>query len=481
MTGPRRQSGIAPGVRRPVGVALVVALALAWLAPVVGALPASPAAAANTDLTLVTNATYTVQPTHGRVHVVVAIDARNHRGETRTHKYYFDHAFLAVQPGASGFAISGAKGATVHVAERSKDATLLRIDFGARLYGGGGRSLELTFNLVDPGKPVNRQVRVGTGLVTFPVWAFASDGAKGSRVQVHFPAGYDVSVESGDFDSRTKGADGGVTLSTQPLGEPLTYFSYLTAQREAVYKASPLTVDAGGRSIDLIVRGWRDDPAWAGRIGGLFRKSAAAADPRDRASVARDPGDRGPGGREPGGRRLCRAVRPGRSADRGRLLGRPAGRPARGRARLVQRRAGRRPLGQRGVRVAVCPARGREAQGPRHEPEAHGGGRQGRDPAQRLAEHRRRRRGGPAHGDVRLRGLPGARPRDRRTGRGRRPPARLGRGERARRRLPARDGRRVRRRRRLPRRSTARPTGAACSTCSRPRRARTSPTCGASG
>ena len=118
--------------------------------------PASPAAAANTDLTVVTNATYTVQPTPRRVHVVVAIDARNHRGETRTHKYYFDHAFLAVQPGASGFAISGAKGASVHVGSRSKDATLLRIDFGARLYGGGGRSLELTFNLVDPGKPVNR-------------------------------------------------------------------------------------------------------------------------------------------------------------------------------------------------------------------------------------------------------------------------------------------------------------------------------------
>ena len=61
----------------------------------------------------------------------MSIDARNHRGETRTHKYYFDHAFLAVQPGASGFAISGAKGATVGVAARSKDATLLRIDFGA--------------------------------------------------------------------------------------------------------------------------------------------------------------------------------------------------------------------------------------------------------------------------------------------------------------------------------------------------------------
>ncbi len=273
MTRSPGHAAVARRVRRPVGVALVVALALAWLAPAAGALPVSPAAAANTDLTLVTNASYTVQPSHGRVHVVVAIDARNHRGETRTHKYYFDHAFLAVQPGASGFAISGAKGATVRVADRSKAATLLRIDFGARLYGGGGRSLELTFNLVDPGKPASRQVRVGTALVTFPVWAFASDGAKGSRVQVHFPAGYDVSVESGDFDSRVRTTDGGVTLATEPLGEPLSYFSYLTAQREAVYKSSPLTVDAGGRSIDLVVRGWRDDPAWAGRIGALFRRA----------------------------------------------------------------------------------------------------------------------------------------------------------------------------------------------------------------
>ena len=71
-------------------------------------------------------------------------------------------------------------------------------------------------------------MRVGSGLVTFPVWAFASDGARGSRVSVHFPRGYDVSVESGDFDSRTETADGGVTLATEPLGEPLSYFAYLT-------------------------------------------------------------------------------------------------------------------------------------------------------------------------------------------------------------------------------------------------------------
>ena len=253
--------------------ALLAALALAWLAPAAGVVPTSSVAAAAGDLSLVTDATYTVQPSKGRVHVAVSIDARNHRGETRTHKYYFDHAFLAVQPGASGFAVSGPKGATVGVAARSKNATLLRITFGGRLYGGDARTLQLTFNLVDPGKPVSRQVRVGTGLVTFPVWAFASDGARGSRVRVRFPAGYAVAVESGAFDTKVRTADGGTELATEPLGEPLDYFAYLSGQKAAVYKETPLTVKADDDQIDLVVRGWRDDPAWGTRVGGLFKKA----------------------------------------------------------------------------------------------------------------------------------------------------------------------------------------------------------------
>ena len=257
---------------RPLVLALLVAIAFAWLAPAVGVAPAQGVAAASTDLTLVTNATYTVQPSKGRVRVTMSIDIRNHRGETRTHKYYFDHAFLAVQPGASGFGATGSKGASVSVAQRSKNATLLRINFG-RLYGGGARTLQLSFNLVDPGRPVSRQVRVGSGLVTFPVWAFASDGARGSRVQVRFPAGYAISVESGAFDSKVRTADGGTLLATQPLGEPLNYFAYLSAQKDPVYRETPLAVAAGDGQVNLLFRGWRDDPAWSTRVATLFRKS----------------------------------------------------------------------------------------------------------------------------------------------------------------------------------------------------------------
>src|SRR5215510_3253018 len=81
---------------RALPIALVVGLAIALVAPVAGIVPATPAAAADTDLTLVTDATYTVQPSHRRVRVAVDVDARNHRGETKTHRYYFDHAFIAV-------------------------------------------------------------------------------------------------------------------------------------------------------------------------------------------------------------------------------------------------------------------------------------------------------------------------------------------------------------------------------------------------
>ena len=328
---------------------------------------------------------------------------------------------------------------------------------------------------------MNRQVRVGTGLVTFPVWAFASDGAKGSRVQVHFPAGYDVSVESGDFDSRTKGTDGGVTLSTQPLGEPLTYFSYLTAQREAVYKASPMTVDAGDRSIDLVVRGWRDDPAWAGRIGGLFRKALPQLTreiglpwPETQATVVQEAVSRAAGGYAglfaPAERRIEVAY----WADPLVVLHEAAHGWFNG--GLVADR-----WASEGFASLLRPARGREAQGPRHEPEAHGGvgkaaiplnawpntaGDGGADlPTETY---------GYAASLALARAIAAAR-------RGRRPPARWA-APRARGSAPTSPRRPpLRRRRPIPRRSTARPTGAACSTCSRPRRARTSPTCGASG
>jgi hypothetical protein len=254
-------------------LALAAALLVTTLAPVAGLTPPSRALAAATDLTLVTDTTYTVQPSRSRVHVAMDVTARNNTKETKARRFFFDHAFLAVQPGATNVEIKGAKGARAKVQKRSKDSTLLRIDFGSRLYSGRSRDFTVTFDLVDKGTPANRDVRVGPSLVTLPVWAHASNGAKGGTVTVRMPEGYDVSVEQGAFDRITATDNGGTELSSGKLTKPLDFFAFVSAQRPASYADTPLSVPAGEETIELNLRGWEDDPAWTERVGDLFTRS----------------------------------------------------------------------------------------------------------------------------------------------------------------------------------------------------------------
>ena len=269
----RRRHGPRP---MPVALALVAGLLLALLAPAAGLVPAPRALAAGTDLTLVTDATYEVHPDLRLVHVTVKIVARNNKAETRTTKYYFTRASLAVLPEISGLKITGATGATVSVSKRTATYTMLAIGFGSRLYSGKSSTLTLSFDVKDAAASPNAQVRIGGSLASFPVWAFASDGATGGTVSVLFPAGYTVSVDSGTFDHTESTADGGTRLSTGTLSKPLSFFAYVTGQRQAQYTDTPLTITDAGSPIALTMRAWQDDPAWATRVGDLFRKSLPA-------------------------------------------------------------------------------------------------------------------------------------------------------------------------------------------------------------
>lgn len=255
----------------PLLAALVTALVVGVAAPA-GLLAPAAAAAASTDLTLVTDAVYTVQPDAGHVSVSVAVDIRNRTSETRTRKYWFDHAFLAVQPGATNVHLTGAKGARAKVARRSKTSTLVRLDFGSRLYSGKSATLRLAFDLPGTGKAASPQVRVGSSLVTLPVWAFASDGARGSTVTVRFPGGWDVAVEAGELERSDGGTSGaGTVLTSGAIDQPLRFFAYVTAQRPAVFLDRPVTLDAGDSQAELVLQGWTDDRAWSSRVEGILR------------------------------------------------------------------------------------------------------------------------------------------------------------------------------------------------------------------
>ena len=252
------------------GLAFAAALLAVLLGPVAGTLPVAEARAAGTDLTLVGDATYTVLPDQGRVGIAVDFTVRNHKSETKTTKYYFDRASLAVLPGTTNFHVTGWTGSKVRVTKRTSTYTMLQIDFGSRLYSGKAHALRLTFDLPDPGRVAKGQVRIGPSLVTFPVWAFASDGARGSTVSVRFPAGYDVAVESGSFDRRITTAGGATVLQTGTAREPAHLLRLRLRAAAGGLRDTPLAVTAGSQTIALTLQAWEDDPGWPARVGPLL-------------------------------------------------------------------------------------------------------------------------------------------------------------------------------------------------------------------
>jgi len=252
-------------------VALLAALGaslLPALAPV--------ARAAAPDLTLTSETQYDVQPDKARVHVTAQVTAVNHLRDTKTRQFFFDRAYLAVQPGASGFKLTGPGGPSVHVAGRKADHILLRLDFGKRLGAGGTRTWTLTFDLVDKGGSATRQLRVGASLVSFPAWAFASQSTPGGSVSVGFPAGYNIEVQAPELRAPTTDAAGRVLYSTGRLSQPLTFFAYFVADRPTDYQETIHPIQVAGAPLSLTVRAWPDDPAWAKRIGDLLGKGVPA-------------------------------------------------------------------------------------------------------------------------------------------------------------------------------------------------------------
>ncbi len=228
---------------------------------------AGPVQAATPDLTLVTSATYLVQPAQSRIQVVLDVTAASHKAETKTSMYYFDHAMLLVQAGAATPKVSGLKGARVTIAKKDSKSTTLRIDFGKRLYGGTSATFKLSFLLPDPKGAAGSLVRVGASLVTVPVWAFGTPSTPGSSVAVEFPPGYDVAVESGVFAATGTTAAGGTRLTTGSLSNPLAFFAFVSAQQPPEWTDTPLSVAVPDGTVELLMRAWADDPLWAGRVG----------------------------------------------------------------------------------------------------------------------------------------------------------------------------------------------------------------------
>jgi hypothetical protein len=259
-------------LRSPLLVLVLVAL-VAALGASLAPSTAAPAAAASPGLTIVSNATYDVDPDHGAVHVQVNLNAVNHLKDTKTKLYYFGRAYLAVPPSTSGFKITARTGApTVHVVAKKVDHTLLRIEFGKKIPSGSSRGMTLTFDIKDPGGAPTRTTRIGASLVAFGAWAYASESTPGSTVTVVFPPGYTIDARSDLLGKPKTDAAGRTTYKTAALAQPLAFFAYFVADKPSAFTESTRTVLIDGHELPVTIRAWPDDPAWAERTGALVEK-----------------------------------------------------------------------------------------------------------------------------------------------------------------------------------------------------------------
>ncbi len=258
--------------RRFAALLLAIVAATGLLASPVGSAEVQ---AAGPGLSIVTDTRYVVQPEAHRVRVTVDMDLKNRLSDTKTRRYYFDHALLAVLPGASApkFTWTGSGSPKASVTKTTAASTTLRLDLGARLYSGKSARYRLVFDLVDKGGAPGRQFRVSDALVSFSVWAFGSEATPGSTVQVVFPAGYTVSVASGDIPAPTTASDGTIVLQTGSLKSPLTFFAYLVADRPGTLADRVVPTTVGGVAVDLTISAFADDSAWATRVGDLASRA----------------------------------------------------------------------------------------------------------------------------------------------------------------------------------------------------------------
>jgi hypothetical protein len=258
-------------IRAPALARLITALALVAGLVVGGAVAPQATRAATPDLTLVTAATYNVQPSAGKVAIGVAITATNHLTDTVTKHYFFRTAYLTVLPGTSNFKISTSSGSPhVSVAKRTSAYVLLKLDLGSNLGSGASRKLALSFDLKDPGGAPDRPIRISPSLVSFYAWAFATPSTPGSSVSVLFPAGYNVVVGRGPLTGPTTEPDGRLRWSSGSLSTPLTFIADLSADRPGDYVDAQRTIEIGDASATIVLRAWPDDPAWRDRVGDLL-------------------------------------------------------------------------------------------------------------------------------------------------------------------------------------------------------------------
>jgi hypothetical protein len=250
----------------------LVAVAAAVLLGGLVLVPPPAARAADSGLQIVTSTRYTALPAEKRIAVTIDAVATDTTPDPPGGRYYYTAARFAVQPAIRNLsARTGGQSLVSRIVDSSAEFTTIEVAFGRAVYHGQSATFSVSFDITDPGGRPNRDVRVAGSLVAFPVWAFGTENTPGSTVSVVIPAGYAVTVEAGQL-SRAAGSGGTTILTAPAIGDPYSYFAYVTAERPGAFTDTTATVAFPGGSVPVLIRAWQDDPDWGSRLTELMTR-----------------------------------------------------------------------------------------------------------------------------------------------------------------------------------------------------------------
>ncbi len=254
MTRGRRGSAI---------LAVLFALALG-LSP--GA--ARPVAAGSDPLRTQADATYTLDPDAGRVHVVIDVKETDLKPNTATYVYSYTAFGFALQPEATSVRVSGGSATSISTKKR-EGYILATVRIGKALFYNQSTSFTIRYELPG-GKPRSTSpTRVGAAFSTFGVWAFGDKGR--STVEVRTPAGFDTRFTGGPMQATTS-ATTGVILRAEPA-DPATFYAIVTAENNDAYTETRLSLEG---DVEIVVQSWPEDGKWKDAVTATLRDSMPA-------------------------------------------------------------------------------------------------------------------------------------------------------------------------------------------------------------
>ena len=231
----------------------------------------APVAAADGGLVVIAQAEYQVMPVEHRVHVTVDAVATSLEPDTAEGRTYYSGITFAVQAGASNIAASsGGQPIGARVESAGDDFTAVEVTFGRGVFYRQSYAYRVSFDLVDPGGEGTRDLRIGSSLAAFPVWAFGTQDQPGGSVRVELPAGYTPDIQGWSMTERAL-PNGEVVLTAEPE-DPLAFFAYVTADRPGAFADRQMALDVNGVRAQLLVRAWEDDPDWDRQVTRLLRR-----------------------------------------------------------------------------------------------------------------------------------------------------------------------------------------------------------------